>query len=292
MELPSGEGEPGREPGVLGERGEERDASARGDWTLDRVLVIAGFIAMVLAVVILVTGDSSLVGPLLILLLPGIVSTGLLLWRSRPWIYLAAGFANSLVAITATPFGLFGALANPLVGPVYDSVVLATLSLFLALPAGVMGFLRGRAGFRQRSLAEGIRSLQGFVAVALVALSIGAMAAGSLAYQNLPTPVPSPAPAYDIPLSANVTVLTAGSRFSPSALNITACVVTKITVLNEDDMLHTFTYTNNGTTYSHDLLPGSTTRFFVLFATPGSAPFWSVPDRDSGMNGTITVVST
>ena len=291
MEPPSGEGEPGREPSVSGERGRERGASARGDWTLDRVLIIAGFVAVVLAVVILATGDSSLVGPLLILLLPGIVVTGLLLWRARPWIYLAAGIGNSLLAIIVIPFGLFRALANPLVGPVYNSVVLVTLSLFLALPAGVMGFLRGRTGFRQRSLAEGIRSLQGFVAVALVALSIGAMAAGTLAYQNLSAPLPSPAPGYDVTPSGNISVLTTDSRFSPSSFNVTAAALTKITVLNEDSTLHTFTYLNNGTTYSHDLLPGSTTRFFVLFLAPGTVPFWSIPDRDSGMVGNITVVS-
>ncbi len=290
MELPSGEGEPGREPGVSGERGEERAAGASGDWTLERVLIIAGFVAIVLAVVILAIGDSSLVGPLLVLLLPGIVSTGLLLWRTRPWIYLAAGIANSLLAITAIPFGLFGALANPL-GPLYDSVVLATLSLLLALPAGVAGFLGGRIVFRRRSLARGIRSLHGFAAVALVAMSVGAMAAGSLAYQSLSTALPNPAPRYDITPSANVSVLATDSRFSPSAFNVTACVVTKITVLNEDAAPHTFTYTNNGTTYSHDLSPSSTTRFFVLFASPGTVPFWSIPDRDAGMVGNITVVS-
>jgi len=90
---------------------------------------------------------------------------------------------------------------------------------------------------------------------------------------------------------SNVSIGASNSRFSPSAFNVTACVLTRITILNEDDTLHTFTYSNNGTTYSHDLAPGSVTRFFVLFLTPGTVPFWSIPDRSTSMVGNITVNS-
>jgi plastocyanin len=258
---------------------------------LDRVLVISGFVAMALAVVILDGGDPSLVGPSLILLLPGIVLTGLLLWKPRPGFYLLAGVANSLLAITAIPSGLFGALANPLTGPVYEAVVLATLSLLLALPAGILGFLRGQAGRPPEPLAEAIRSLQGFAVIAVVALGLGAMAAGSLAYQNLTAIPPNPGPAYDIPRFANVSMLAADARFSPASFNITASVVTRITILNEDATPHTFTYTNNGTAYSHDLAPSSTVRFFVLFSAPGAVPFRSTLMEDAGMNGTMMIVS-
>jgi len=253
--------------------------------------VIAGFVATVLAGVILGSGDASLVGPILILLLPGIVFTGLLLWRPRPAFYLLAGIANSVLAITTIPFGLFGALANPLLGPVYSAVVLTTLSLVLALPAGLLGFRRGRAGLREPNLAEGIRSLQGFAVIAIVSLSVGAIAAGSLAYQNVTARAPSVGPVYDIPVAANVSMLASNSRFSPTAINLTASVVTKITILNEDDAPHTFTYTNNGTRYSHDLMGSRTTQFFVLFSRPGIVPFSSVLAADVGMNGTMTIVS-
>jgi len=267
-----------------------RGAGLRTGWTIDRILVIAGFVAMVLAVVILATADPSLVVGLFILIIPGIIFTALLVWRPRPWTYLIAGVANCLLGIIALPIGLLGALGNPLVGPVYSSVVLAMLSILLALPAGIIGYLRGRSIFlRQRTLAEGIYSLQGFAAIALVAVSIGAMAAGALAYQNLLAPVPMTGPYYDIPASANVSILAGNSRFTPSAFNVTAYSTTRITVLNEDDVPHTFTYVNNGTTYSHDLPSGSTTRFFVLFLAPGIVPFWSIPDRSGGMVGNITV---
>jgi len=266
-------------------------ASRWADWTLNRVLVVAGFVSMVLALAILSSGDPQLVGPSLILLLPGMVSTGLLLWRPRPGFYALAGVANSLLAIITIPFGLILALGDPLTGSIYNAVVLAMLSLLLALPAGILGYLGGQAGRHDPPFAEGIRSFQGLGAIAVVAVCIGAIAAGSLAYQNLNAPPASVGPVYDIPQASSVSVLASNSRFSPSTFNISLGRVTRITILNEDDALHTFTYLNNGTTYSHDLSAGSTTRFFVLFLAPGTVPFWSVPDRTAGMIGNITVTS-
>src|SRR3989449_11714485 len=291
MDMRSQEDKGVPEAGKSDEAAQETGAGRWAGWPLDRVLVIAGFVATVLAGVILGSGDPSLVGPILILLLPGIVFTGLLLWRPRPTFYLLAGLANSVLAITTIPFGLFGALANPLLGPVYSAVVLTTLSLVLALPAGVIAFRRGRAGLREPHLSEGIRSLHGFAVIAIVSLSVGAIAAGSLAYQNVTARAPSVGPVYDIPAVANVSVLASNSRFSPTAFNLTASMVTKITILNEDDTPHTFTYTNNGTRYSHDLTGSSTTQFFVLFSQPGTVPFSSVLTPDVGMNGTMTVVA-
>src|SRR5947208_15753618 len=134
------------------EAAEETGAGRWAGWPINRVLVIAGFVATVLAGVILGSGDPSLVGPILILLLPGIVFTGLLLWRPRPTFYLLAGLANSVLAITTIPFGLFGALANPLRGPLYSAVVLTTLSLVLALPAGLLGFRLSAASLAEPTL--------------------------------------------------------------------------------------------------------------------------------------------
>jgi len=260
-------------------------------WNLEQVLVLGGFVAMVLAVLILVTADPAFSVALAVVLAPGILFTALLFWRPRPWIYPIAGVADCLLGIIALPIGLVGALGNPLIGPLYSSVVLATLSILLALPAGILGYLRGRKILRQRTLVEGIYGLHGFAAIALVAVSIGAMSAGALAYQNLLAPVPMTGPFYDIPASANVSILVENSRFTPSVFNVTVFTTTRVTLLNEDDAPHTFTYVNNGTTYSHDLPGGSTARFFVLFLTPGTVPFWSIPDRSGGMVGNITVNS-
>jgi hypothetical protein len=258
---------------------------------LERVLVLGGFVSMVLADIILGRGDPSLVGPLLLLLLPGFISTGLLLWRPRHVYYLIAGLANSVLAIGAIPFGLFAFLANPLLGPLFVAAVLAVLALLLALPAGIFGYLRGQAGRADEPLAHGIRSPQGLAAMAIVGLSLGAIAAGSLAYQSANLPPPMGNAAYDISRFANVSMLASGSHFSPRNFNVTAFVVTRISILNEDEAVHTFTYTNNGTRYSHDLAGLSVTRFFVLFYGPGTVPFQSTFPRDMGMNGTMRIVT-
>src|SRR5437667_10183279 len=124
-------------------------------WSLEQVLVLGGFVSMVLAVVILVTADPSFDVGLSSLVIPGGIFTALLFWRPRPWIYLIAGVADCLLGIIALPIGLLGALGNPLVGPVYGSVVLAMLSILLALPAGIIGYHRGRKILRHRTIAEG-----------------------------------------------------------------------------------------------------------------------------------------
>src|SRR5438309_11838964 len=173
----SQEGKGVAEAGESDEAAQETGAGRWAGWPLNRVLVIAGFVATVLAGVILGSGEPSRVGPILILLLPGIVLTGLLLWRPRPVFYLLAGLANSVLAIITIPFGLFGALANPLLGPLYSAVVLTTLSLVLALPAGLFGFRRARAGLRAPNLADAIPSRHGFGLIAIVSLRAGAISA-------------------------------------------------------------------------------------------------------------------
>lgn len=260
-------------------------------WSLERVLVLGGFVSMVLADVILGRGDPSLVGVLLFLLLPGFICTGLLLWRPRPVFYVLAGLANSALAIGAIPFGLFGYLANPLLGPIYLASVLIVLSILLALPAGIFGYLRGQAGHADQPIAEGIRTPHGLAAVAVVGLSLGAIVGGALAYQSANLPPPSGNAAYDISRFANVSLLATSSHFSPKTFNVTAFVVTRISILNEDEGVHAFTYINNGTRYSHDLPGLSVTRFFVFFYAPGTVPFSSSLPQDVGMNGTMRIVA-
>src|SRR5437879_11828660 len=148
MDLRSQEDKGVPEAGESDEAAQERGAGRWAGWPLNRVLVIAGFVATVLAGVILGSGDPALIGPILILLLPGIVFTGLLLWRPRPGFFLLAGIANSVLAITTIPFGLFGALANPLLGPVDSAVGVTTLSPALALPSRSVAFRHGRPGVR------------------------------------------------------------------------------------------------------------------------------------------------
>src|SRR3989442_11163174 len=91
------------EAGESDEAAQETGAGRWAGWPLNRVLVIAGFVATVLAGGILGSGDPSLVGPILILLPPGNVFTGPLLLKPRPAFYLLAGPPDSLPPITTIP---------------------------------------------------------------------------------------------------------------------------------------------------------------------------------------------
>jgi hypothetical protein len=257
-----------------------------GIWTLESFLVFAGFVASVLSILALASTNISLLGPALLLLVPGGIFTGVLLWKPFPWTYLAAGFANSLVGFLAIPFGLVGVLLNPLLGARYSGYVLAALALLLAFPAGVSGFRQLRGRVPPRPLREGIRTLHGFVAIALVALSVGALMAGFFAIGSIPT-----GEAIDFEPGDEISLQTVGGRFEPPTFDVTIGVVTRITVLNEDPSPHTFTYTVNGTTYSHGVPGrGGVARFLVLFTQTGTIPFWSTTPGDEDMTGTITVV--
>src|SRR2546426_12554689 len=54
-------------------------------WSLEQVLVLGGFVSMVLAVVILGAYEPSFAFGLGLGIIPGIIFTGLLFWRPRPW---------------------------------------------------------------------------------------------------------------------------------------------------------------------------------------------------------------
>ncbi|MCA1814790.1 MAG: hypothetical protein LC624_12750 [Halobacteriales archaeon] len=57
---------------------------------------------------------------------------------------------------------------------------------------------------------------------------------------------------------------------------------------NKDGTLHTFTYTVGGTTYSHDLTPGATTKFLVRLDAAGIVAYVCKPHAP-GMGGTLAV---
>src|SRR5438093_7571968 len=105
-------------------------------WSLEQVLILGGFVSMVLAVLILVTADPAFSVALAVVLAPGILFTALLFWRPRPWIYPIAGLADCLLGIIALPIALVRALRNPHIGPPYNRLLLASLSILVALTSG------------------------------------------------------------------------------------------------------------------------------------------------------------
>lgn len=221
-------------------------------------------------------------GPFLI---PAVVFVGILLRRPRPWVHLAAGIAISYIFIIFLPFVL-PALANPADPYQYSGTVLGLLSVAWSLPAGVLAFLQLRKGKPQLSVRDGWHSWQGVYSVGVALLAIGASLTSVAAYNYFAA---RSGGAFDFQPQATVTVTEQNFAFSPANFTVARQTLTEIIAVNKDPALHTFTYVVGGTQYSHDLLPGTTTRFLVFFDSAGPISFWCIPHRAMGMTGTITV---
>jgi plastocyanin len=222
-------------------------------------------------------------GPFLI---PALVFIALLTWRPNPWFYLATGIAVSYLFIVFLPF-IIGGLTNPASPYEFSGDVLGLVAVFWALPAGVLGFWVGRKGTPQVDARSGWRTRQGLYALGVAFVAIGAIMASAIAYSHaVGTQAGS---GFDFQVSATVNLTTQNFLFDPSTFTVSAHTITAIVVTNGDAVLHTFTYEFQGQTYTHDLLPGTTTKFLVFFAVSGSIPFWCIPHRSMGMTGLMTV---
>ena len=263
--------------------------SAKGSgrrWTFNTFMIVVGFVTLVFALLVAFGFSPAafvVAGPFLI---PSIVLTGLHLRRPRSWTYLAAGIANAYLFVLYLPFIVAG-FANPAIWTGFISSFLAIPVLTWNLSAGVLGFLHVRKGLPELGVADGLRSPQGLFVIAVAALCLGAGIASGIAYNRAASNPQGGG--FDFAPEAWVNLTTENTAFSPAQITVRVNTITQISVTNKDTMLHTFTYTSNGTTYSHDLLPSATTSFLVLFHWTGPIQFWCVPHRDLGMVGTITV---
>src|SRR6266487_1085643 len=248
-------------------------------WTFNGLIIVLAFVDLVIALAVSTgfsLGGFAFVG---LFLIPAVIFTVLLLWRPKPWVHLAAGIAISYLFVVFIPFTI-PALANPADPYAYGGTVLGLLSIAWSLPAGVLAFMQARKGRPQLSAREGWHSRQGIYSVGVALTSVAA-------YNYAASK--SAGGAYDFLPQASVTVTAENFAFSPANFTVARQTLTEIVVVNKDSAFHTFTYVVGGTQYSHDLLPGSTTRFLVFFDSAGVIPFWCIPHQSSGMVGTITV---
>jgi len=264
----------------------EASTKPRAPWTFNRMIIVLAFVELLIAFVIIGGFSPALfifVGPFLI---PGAVLTGILLWKPKPWVHLAAGIGISYIFIVFLPF-LIPALANPADPYQYAGTVFGLLSVAWSLPAGVLAVLQARRRRPQLSAREGWHSWQGIYSVGVALLAIGAALTSVAAYNYAAGK--SASGAFDFQPQASVTVAAENFMFSPADFTVARQTLTEIVAVNRDSAFHTFTYVVGGTEYSHDLLPATTTRFLVFFDAAGSIAFWCIPHRSSGMTGTITV---
>jgi plastocyanin len=264
-------------------------------WSLHRGLVVAGFGAVVAAILLFANGNvATILSPDMLPFAPAIVLVALVARRESGKLLLAASIAIAVLPLMVLLlFGGLEELANPLGGNEYLSVLCLVLALALALPAGVQAY-RNR-GLARAGLRGAWRTPHGIAALAVTALVMGAMAAGALA-SGRAAQTASGGAGYDLAPEGHAGVAAANFAFAPGSVAVAAGKLTELTVANKDSMLHTFTYTVGGVTYSHDLLPGSTTTFLVKIDAPGRVPFWCKPHSSaaadgsrSGMTGALQV---
>jgi plastocyanin len=262
------------------------------EWPFSRFLMLAALVAELLAITFFVGPSPAnavfvvpFLGPILLL-------CGLALWKGRPWMYLGGGISLAIFPILIALFSV-DSMVNPLLGIVFVAAMFLLLALFLGLPTGVWVFRHRKDASAPMTARRGLQSRYGLFTILVGGILLGAMAAGEAAYLQA-TSGGSVNSGSDMAPQANVTITAENFFFVPSNVSIPAGKIVEVTVVNKDNAFHTFTYTvYKGTpdehTYSHNLLPSSTTRFSMLVSTAGTVHFWCVPHESMGMVGDFAV---
>jgi plastocyanin len=226
-------------------------------------------------------------------LVPTVLALILTLSTARAWSYLTATILGVLFPL------MFVVMFAPHEGgfdPVNRAGFAVTLLNICALPliitGGVGGFrnARGKTGLR---FGSGFRTAPGVFALCVCSLLAGALVTSYAASDSVIAATPN---GFDAQPAATTSVAMKDFAFEPKTINVAAGVYTKIVVSNQDPSPHTFTYKNGGTEYSHEVIPGQTVSFVVMFAEAGSYGFWCIPHSngegdtaEDSMTGQIVV---
>ena len=251
---------------------------------LDMVLVDA---ALLLIVAMVVFSGGNPAGLLLYLpiALPGIIGAFLAMRNHKPWAYLLTTIGLLLMPLLLMAYQPQSAV-DPARGPEFVATLLLLLSAALGVPAAIAGYRRAKKGAAQLSARDGLRTRWGIASVLVTGLMFGAMLAGIGAWANATAHAGSSS---DLTPEATVSLAAENFLFSPPTIQVPLGQLVEVTVVNKDPAYHTFTYTTGGKTYSHDLLPSSTTKFMVFFTTAGDIRYWCIPHEAMGMVGTMQV---
>ena len=213
----------------------------------------------------------------LIFLLPPIILTLFLIWRGRPWSYLAAGIGllYPIVLLYIAFGGALETLLNPQRGFDFITLMAVTAAAAIGLPLGVAAFRKRRRGEPLPDLRSGLLSLRGMYVLAVTFITVGAIVTSSLAFSA--SSAAGFGGGYDFDPEVSVTIRAVNFQFVPAQVSVQLGVITEIVIINEDSMFHTLTYELNGKLYNHDLVGGTTTTFLVLLPGAGTIHFWCVP---------------
>lgn len=262
---------------------------ARPAWALDRLVVVLGGLSSLLALLLYSGFDAlrAVSDPFNLAVLAPLPFALLLAWRDWPWLYLATGlFAGPLGAL-AFVFGGFAMLLNPASANDFAGTLLVLSAGAGTLAFGVRGFVRARRHREEPLARHGWSTREGFLLLVAAAAVVGAITTAQVAAFHERSLDAAPT-ADGLEPDARVALTTSEFAFSPSTIHVPAGVLTEISVTNEDPTFHTFSYAIGGTTYAHELLPGTTTRFLVKLDDPGEYAFWCDP-HSPDMAGNLIV---
>lgn len=261
--------------------------------SFNRGLILGAFAAQLFAILVYARFRPQVFASIeMLAIVPGLAAIAALVWwRPRAWTYLAAAVGALVLPILLLVIVTHGRIVlDPLIPNDFISKVLLLLAAALAVPAGVSGWRRARAGLPSLSLQERARTPMGLAMIAVVGVAAGAVGSGLLASAHAPT---NAALVFDIPHAASVNAAARYFAFDPEEILIQSGVATELRVVNADVALHTLSYAWNGTEYQHELPAGATTSFVLLLSGSERVPFWcdlhTNKARTTGMVGAFVM---
>lgn len=245
--------------------------SGVGYLTLSRGLLLLGLLLSIAAPANLGLGAYLFMGMFLV---PTLLALVLTVSTGRPWAYvtsliLGLVFPLLFIALFAASEGGF----NPVNRAAFTATLLNMCAIPLVLTGGVGGFrdARNKTGVR---FGPGFRTAPGVFALCVASLLLGGLVTSYAASESVLAASNS---GFDAQPQATTSTLMKDFAFTPKVLTVAVATYTEIVVSNEDATPHTFTYKNAGTEYNHQVVPGQTTSFVVLFAEAGTYRFWCQP---------------
>ncbi len=239
--------------------------------TINRGLLIAGLLFSLASPASFGVEAYVFMGMMLI---PTVIALGLILSVNRGWAYITSTVLGLVFPLFfLAMFGPHEGAYNPVNREAFGVAAFNLAAIPLILVGGIGGFrnTRGKTGV---SFGSGFRTAPGVFALCVCSLLVGALVTSYVANDNV---LATPVSGFDAPVQATTSVAMKEFAFDPKTINVGANTYTEIVVVDQDPNAHTFTYKNEGVEYSHELLPGQTVSFVVLFDTVGTYGFWCIP---------------
>lgn len=255
-------------------------AILRESWNVNRALVMAGALSLLVAILLFSGGEvRHLLSPQWIPMVPGLVAAAVLAFWARPWLYLLAGILLALFPLVIIAvFGAWAVLAHPSAGNDYTGTMFLLAAIVLSLLGGIAGFVQGRKT-SQPAFARTLHVPQGVAAVVAIAVLGGLVLGSAFATADVRAIVTSPAS--NVIADEVVELDAVDYVFAPREVVIPAGKVVALKVTNKDNAIHIFAYHLAGELRQTPLPAKSEVIILLRFDEPQSIHFWCAPHGGS-----------